>query len=128
MKTYWIQNMSDRLISLGDLGVLLQPYQAVNLLDPKHYSFTEEQIEASQTSGSLFKRSDKVKQRKIPPPKVYKGPGKIGLDDTNQYPSKIRSLLQHKEFNYDELQISDDEYAKENADLADEDDIGKFKK
>lgn len=120
--------MSNRLISLGDLGVLLRPYQAVNLLDPKHYSFTEEQIEASRKSGSLYKRSDKIKLRAVPPPQVYKGPGKIGLDDKNQYPSKIRSLLEHKEFNYDELNISDDEYAKENADLADEDDIGKFKK
>ncbi len=120
--------MSNRLISLGDLGILLQPYQSVNLLDSKHYIFTEVQIQESLANGSLYKRSDKIVVRKIPPPQIFKGPGKIGLDEKNQYPSKIRSLLEHKEFNYDELQVSDEEYAKENADLADEDDIGKFKK
>lgn len=120
--------MSNRLISLGDLGILLQPYQTVNLLDSRHYFFTEEQIQASLKSGSLFKRSDKIVVRKIPPPKIFKGPSPIGLDEKNEYPSKIRSLLEHKEFNYDELQMSDEEYAKENADLADEDDLGKYKK
>ncbi len=120
--------MSNRLISLGDLGILVQPYQSINLLDPKHYFFTEEQIQASLKNGSLYKRSDKIVVRKIPPPKVYKGPSPIGLDTKNEYPSKIRSLLEHKEFNYEEMQVTDDEYARENADLADEDDLGKYRK
>lgn len=120
--------MSNRLISLSDLGILVQPYQSINLLDARHYSFTEEQVLASFESGSLYKRSDKIKKRKIPPPKIYKGPSPIGLDTKNQYPSKIRSLLEHKEFNYEEMQITDDEYARDNADLADEDDQGKYRK
>lgn len=128
MKTFWIANISDRLISLGDLGILLQPYQSVNLLDHKHYFFTEDQIQTSLKTGSLYRRSDKIVVRKFPPQETYKGTSKINLETKNEFPSKIRSLLEHKEFNYDELQITDDEYAKENADLADEDDLGKYKK
>jgi hypothetical protein len=128
MRPFWITNVSKHLISIGDLGILLQPHQSVNLLDRKHYSFTEEQIQASITSGSLHKRSDKIFVRKLPPQTIYKGPSKINLEEEGSYPSKIRSLLEHKEFNYEEYQISDDEYAKENADSAEEDDVGKFKK
>lgn len=131
MKDFWIVNISNRLISLGDLGILLQPYQSVNLLDKRHYFYTENQIRTSLNSGSLYKRSDKIKVRKIPPDLTnYKGPGKIGIDTKNEFPSKIWSIIEHKEFNYDEdePQISDDDYAAENADLAEEDDLGRFKK
>lgn len=128
MKSFWITNISKRLISVGDLGILLQPHQSVNLLDSKHYTFTEAQIQTSLATGSLYKRSDKIKVRKNPPPQALKGASKVGLDETNQFPSKIRSLLEHKEFNYEEHQVTDDEYAAQNADLADEDDVGKYKK
>lgn len=131
MKSFWIVNISDRLISLGDLGILLQPRQSVNLLDSKHYFFTEKQINDSLTSGSLYKRSDKIKVRKVAPNLTnLKGPSKIEVDQ-NIYPSKVRSLLEHKEYNYDEeneIQMSDEQYAEENAELAEEDDLGRYKK
>lgn len=131
MKSFWIINISNRLISLGDLGVLLLPRKPVNLSDPKHYSFTEEQILKSLTTGSIskYKKIKKIKECQAPSLKRYKGPATINVEENNIFPSKIRSLLEHKEYNYDEdNSISDDEYAKENADLADEDDLWRFKK
>ena len=121
--------MTKRLISLGDLGVLLQPYQAVNLLDRKNYpNITEGLITISLKAGALYRVRDWVRERKIPPAiKDLKGPAKIGVSEQD-YPSKIRSLLEHKEFNYDEMQVSDEEYAKENADSAEMDDSGKYRK
>lgn len=129
MKTCWITNISKNIISVGDLGFTIQPYQSINLLDKHHYSFTDEQLKRSFSSGSLYKRSDKIVVRKLPPSQSnLKGPSNIGLNENNEFPSKIRSILEHKEFNYDELEMSDDEYARENADFADEDDVGKYKK
>lgn len=107
----------------------MQPGQSINLLDSKHYSLTKDQIQNSLTSGSLYKRSDKVVVRNIPPAiQNTKGPARVVIDESGQFPSRVRSLLEHKEFNYDELQITDDEYAKDNADLAEEDDLGRYKK
>lgn len=126
---FWITNISDHLISLGDLGVLIRPYQSINLLDPKHYQLTQEQINSSLFSGSLYKRSDKIKVRKNPPNLTkLKGPSPIDFEQTNDFPSKIRSIIKFQEFNHEDYQISDDEYAKQNAELAEEDDLGRFKK
>lgn len=132
MREFWISNITNRLISLGDLGILLQPYQSVNLLDRKNFPlFTDKHIEQSLISGSLYKRSDKVKVRRISPPtRDLKGASKIGLDEKHEQPSKIRSILEHKEYNYDaeEAGMSDEEYAAENADLAGEEDLGRYKR
>jgi len=78
--------------------------------------------------GSIFKLSNLIKIRQIPPDKNISNIAKISLEKDMRFPSRIRSIIEHKEFNYQEQYISDDDYAKENADLANEDDIGKFRK
>lgn len=131
MTNFWITNTSKNLVSLGDLGILLQPHQSVNLLDHRHYSISLEQIQSSISSGSIARTNGKVVVRKVPPPdptKIYRGPSTLKLNEAGDFPSFTRSILEHTEFDYEALQITDDEYAKENADLAEEDDLGRFKK
>jgi hypothetical protein len=130
MATLWITNISKKPVSIGDLGLLMQPYQSVNLLDDKNKNcFTPEQVKNSIVSGSIFNLSNFIKIRNIPPNAHNANlANKIMLEEDMHFPSRIRSILEHKEFNYEEQYISDEEYANENADLANEDDVGKFRK
>jgi hypothetical protein len=127
--SFWITNVSKNIVCLNDLGVLIHPYQSMNLLDPGHHYITEDQIAHSLTTGSLRKYSHKIVVRKIPPPDpTLKKSSNIPLAENINFPSKIRSILEHKEEKYPELELTDDEYAKENAELAEIDNAAKFKK
>ena len=125
---FWVTNFSSRNVTLADLAINIKAFTTVNLLDKKHYSYTLEQLVKSKESGSIFSKRDKILVRKLPPPAVVKE--RVPFLKEAIIPSRERSLFSITEIEYDELKISDDkelqkkldeEYARENADLAEAD-------
>jgi hypothetical protein len=114
--TFWITNTCSRNVSLADLDLTIKAYTSVNLLDTKHYNFTLEQLQKSLASGSIFNKRNRIVLRNIPP-EIIKDSMPISRDSI--IPSRERSILSIKQEEYDELRVSDEEYAKENAELID---------
>lgn len=113
---FWVTNVSNRNVSLADLNLTIKAFTSVNLLDKKHYSYTPEQLQTSITSGSLAAKKDKIVPRVAPPPSKK---NVVTIDRNAIIPSRERSIFSIKEEYYEELNVSDDDYAKDNADLAD---------
>ena len=112
-KEFWITNASNRDVSIGDLRFVIKAYSTINLMDKKHYRFTLESVKKSVSSGSIFNKRDKIFVRKVPPtneiiliPVVEEG-----------FPTRQRSLVDVKYEHYQELDISDEQWAEENADI-----------
>jgi len=108
--------MSNRNVSLADLNLTIKAYSCVNLLDSRHYYYTLEQLQKSEKSGSIFKKRDKVIVRKVKPEVLQ---ANIPLLRETFIPSREKSILEIKEEVYEELNVSDEEFAKENADMVD---------
>lgn len=125
---FWVTNKSNRNVTLADLALNIPAFRTVNLMDTRHYYYTLEQLKKSAESGSLFKKRDKMFVRmQIPevPGGTYidhktTNDGMI-LNRESHIPSRERSTLVIKEEKYEELNISDEEYAIENADTAEMD-------
>lgn len=87
-REFWITNISrTRDVSLGDLRLTIRRGESRNLLDSKHYHYTEEQVEKSAFSGSIYAKRNIIKVRDVrPQPEVKpgkyvaKGPNRIVLD------------------------------------------------
>lgn len=116
--TFWVTNISKMNVSLADLNLTIKAYSSVNLLDKKHYQYTHEQLVKSVESGSIFKKRDKIIERKVPP-EVLKA--SIPLDRETFIPSRERSLFTIKNENYEELNVSDEQFAEISADLNEQD-------
>jgi len=112
-KTFWITNISSFNVSLADLNLTIKPNSSVNLLDKKHYYFTIEQLEKSAKYGSIFKKSDKIIIRKIAPNSKKK---EIELSKEILYKAE-KSLYKIQEQKFEELNISDEEFANENTEV-----------
>jgi len=116
-KNLWITNISNRDIALHDLNLIIPSKKSINLYDFKHSRLTEEQINASMSSGSIFKKksnlfiNDKLPKSARPIKKVNELP-LIG--------ARKNDIIIEKT-NFDELNINEEEYAAENADLAEAD-------
>jgi len=117
-ETFWVTNISKMNVSLADLNLTIKAMSSVNLLDNKHYSFTKEQLLKSEKKGSLFNKRNKVFVRKIAPEDEK---SKILFNRESAIPSRERSVYTIKEEQYEELHMSDTEFASENADLAEMD-------
>ena len=124
---FWVTNLSPRNVTLADLALNIKAFTTVNLLDKRHYQYTLEQLKKSQESGSIFHKRDKIIVRGLPP-EIQKD--KMPFLQEAVIPSRERSVFSIVEVEYDELKVSDDkeihkkldeEYAKENADLAEAD-------
>ena len=113
---FWITNISNRNVTLSDLNISIPAKSSVNLLDSKRYYFKEEQLMKSLNSGSLFIKRDKLFKRIIPPPENKEN--KIIMDHEAIIPSKARSIYEIKQEQYEELNISDDEFAEQNVELS----------
>ena len=120
---FWVTNISSRNVTLADLALNIRAFSTVNLMDKKHYSYSLEQLIKSKESGSIFKKSDKIVVRNLPPPNIEKE--KMPFLKDSIIPSRGRSLYNIKEEDYEELQVSledqktqDEIYTKDNADLA----------
>lgn len=114
LPSFWITNISKMNVSLSDLNLTIKAYSSVNLLDKRHYQYTEAQLRKSVDSGSIFKKRDKLVERKIAP-EVFKS--NMTLTRETFIPSRERSILIIKEENYEELNVSDEQFAKDNVDL-----------
>jgi hypothetical protein len=114
-KEFWVTNLSNRDVSLADLNLTIKAFTSVNLLGKK-YNYTLEQLEKSVASGSIFRKRDKIVKRTFPPEFIKMNI--VNMSDAN-IPSRERSVLEIKEEKYEELMVSDEEFAKENADLID---------
>lgn len=120
---FWVTNTSNRNVSLSDLALTIPAYRTVNLMDTRHYSYTIEQLKKSEESGSIFRKRSMISVRKtelkMPSGKyidhsIVEGKIKVSKD---VIPSRQRSTVVIKEEKYDELQVSDEDFASENADL-----------
>jgi len=114
---FWITNFSNMNVSLADLNITLKPFSSVNLLDKKHYQYTLQQLERSAAQGSIAKKKEKISVRKSCP---VTNKDNVPLHISSM-PSRGRSIFNIKEEKYEELTISDEEFAKDNADTADMD-------
>lgn len=112
--TFWLTNISNRNVSLADLNLTVKAYSSVNLLDKKHYYYTLEQLQKSVESGSIFKKRDKLIVRKIAPEILQ---ANVPLLRESFIPTREKSVLVIKEENYEELNLSDEQFAQENADI-----------
>ena len=121
---FWVTNISKRIVSLTDLALAIQPMTSVNLLDKKHYSFNKEQLLKSASSGSLFAKKDKIVVREFPP--GVKKKEQMPFQRDAIFPTKQRSIVELENIKYEELELSDDDFAKENADTAQQDHLGKW--
>ena len=113
---FWITNISNRNVSLADLNITIKAYTSADLLDQKHYSYTLEQLEKSKTTGSIAKKSDKIKVREIEPEIIKMN---VPFLRETYIPNRERSTFEIKNDNYDELNVSDEQFAEENAETAD---------
>jgi hypothetical protein len=116
---FWVTNISPRNVTLADLALNIRAFSTVNLLDKKHYKYTMEQLLKSKETGSIFKKSDKIKVRPLPPPDAIKTSLPIQRDTV--MPSRERSLLVINEKEYPELKFADEIDEKEAQKKIDED-------
>lgn len=114
IKTFWLTNTSNMNVSLSDLNLTIKAYSTINLLDNKHYKYTEDQLIKSAESGSIFKKSNRLSVRKINP-KIFET--KMLFVQDAVIPYREKSIFNIKEENYEELNISDEEFARDNADI-----------
>lgn len=112
---FWVTNLTNMNVSLADLDLTIKAFSSVNLLDSRHYDFTLEQLEKSYASGSLYKKRDRIVRRKIEPEILQ---ANLPLIKETFIPTRERSVLEIKETKYEELEITDEEFAKENAETA----------
>src|ERR1035437_6548605 len=129
---FWVTNISSRNVTLTDLAINIRSFTTINLLDKKHYAYTQEQLDKSYILGSLFNKRDKIIKRKIPPVIERED---IKILRESSITSRTRSIFTIEQKEYDELKFSDEkekkkktdeDYAIENAELANADDIGNF--
>lgn len=130
--TFWLTNVSNRNVSLTDLNLTVRAYSSINLLDKKHYKYTLDQLQKSVESGSVFKKRNKLVVRKIAP-EILKA--NVPLLRETFIPSRERSVFTIKEESYEELmvenenqKISDEQFARDNADIIELDEQPLFKK
>jgi hypothetical protein len=113
---FWVSNISDKNVSLRDLGLTIKSRSNVNLLDDRHYNFTAEQLELSAAVGSLFAKSNLLKVRVCAPeilvqagPQVSKMPRFIAQNTA-------RTMITVEEKVFEELNLSDEKMADEMTD------------
>jgi len=115
--SFWLTNISNRNVSLYDLNLTVRAFSSVNLMDNRHYNYTEEQLEKSAKSGSIFKKRNLLKVRSVAPTIIKMD---VSMSNEALIPSRERSVLSIKEEHYEELSVSDEEFANQNSDLIDD--------
>lgn len=122
---FWVTNVSNKMdISLSDLRLTIRRGQSKNLLDPRYYKYTLDQLHESAETGSISKKSRYIKVRDLPPTKVIK-PG-VHMSKQNRQPNVVRTNVEIEIPKYADLDIETLEndietFAAEEADFADED-------
>jgi hypothetical protein len=108
---FWVTNISTQKdISLADLRLTLRRGRSVNLLDKKHYSYTLEQLQESAKSGSIYKKSNVVKIRDLPPVVMAR---RIDIEKNRRVLVPARNKVEMEEKYYEELDFDDETDAEE---------------
>lgn len=121
---FWITNITKKIVNLSDINVVIYPMRSLNLMDKKHYSFKKEQLIKSAESGSLKAKEKMVVVRKVPP--VLEKQPRILIQEDAVFQTRQRSSIEVENIKYEELDVSDDQFAAENADTAETDHLGKW--
>jgi len=116
-KSFWITNFSNRNVSLADLNITLPAGKSIDLLAYKGATFGLAELEKSLTSGSLYHKKHLVSKRLVPPGQPLKN--EI-TDTTYRLVPKPRSVIEIKEEQFDELNISDEQFADQQAELSED--------
>lgn len=116
-KPFWVTNISNRNVSLSDLGLTIPAGKTMNLLNTERYAFGITELIKSATSGSLFKKRDKIVVRKVPP--TIEEKKIVEMDFNAAVPSRRRSVVEPVEVYHEELEISDESFAEQAAELLD---------
>ena len=114
-KDFWVTNICNMNVSLADLNLTIKAFSSVNLLDKKHYYYTLEQLEKSEKFGSIFKKSNKIKVRQIAPQTIKMN---VPFIHETYMPTRGRSVFSITEDKYEELNMTDEQFAEENAETA----------
>lgn len=117
---FWITNISNRNVSLADLNLTIKAFSSINLLNKKHYSYTVEQLRTSAAIGSLHSKSNMIVIRSVAPEIIKMN---MPVVAETYIPSRERSVYSIKDEKYEELEMSDEDFAAENADIVDLDNI-----
>jgi hypothetical protein len=110
---FWVSNISDRNVSVRDLGLSIKSRSNVNLLNDRHYNLTLEQLENSAKDGSLFKKSDKLKVRMAVPEILVKSGPTVSNMPRFIAQNQLRTKIIVEEQVFEELNISDEKMADE---------------
>ena len=97
---------------MRDLALTIPTRRSMNLLDSKHFHYTDEQIEKAIASGSLFKKSRLIKIR-IAEPEQPIPPGKYVSKMPMFMRYQIKAGVDMEEPEFEELQMSDEKFADE---------------
>jgi hypothetical protein len=109
-KSIWITNISKKNVCLTDLAFTVPAGKSFDLLS-SHFHLTEAQIRTSIESGSIAKKSAFIKVRKIPYVPLPAQNIEISLEPWNFGP--CRSQVKVEEKQYEELMLSDENFAEE---------------
>lgn len=120
IKEFWVINTSKKNVMLSDLYLTIPAGKYYNLLDKKHFYYTEQQLDESLKSGSLYKKQKMIKKCEDKPQFDQFYHPQLQLSKQPMITRK-RSAVKVKYEDYDELIVSDEKYANEIADLFAED-------
>lgn len=109
--SFFVINVSNRNVCLSDLALTIPAGRCYDLLND-NFSFTIEQLKASLKDGSLYRKRDKIKIGKGRPEVV-----EVGRIEMSEYPiiTRPRSAVKIKEPVFEDLMLSDEDYANEMA-------------
>lgn len=111
---FWITNITKMNVCLSDLRLTVPARRSMNLLDEKHFYYTLEQLEQSAKDGSLFRKNDRIKVRKVPPPEEKNFSGiYISKEPLFLAQKNLHSQVVIEEPKFEELEISETEFADE---------------
>ena len=116
---FWVSNISDLNVCLRDLCMTVKARANINLLDSRHYHFTPERLELSAKSGSLYAKRHLLKVRQVPPDELIKPGLYVSKEPLFLVNNPLLSKLVIEEPEYEELDISEEQFIDE---LTDEDD------
>lgn len=119
MEEFWIRNISNRNVCIGDLRLSIPPFVAINLFDTKRYRISKEDIQKSFISGSLSKKKDYIIKINNKLESIHNLNIKLSEIPILHKPRK--NVVEVTQEIHDELLISDEDFAKENADFAEDD-------
>lgn len=112
-KQFWVSNISNKNVCLADLALTIPARRHMNLLDSDHFTYTEEQLEKSKQSGSLFKKGRLIRIREVAPVEQAVKAGMYVSKLPIVLRQKLKSTFIAEETKYEELEVSEEKFADE---------------